>query len=98
MEKKCQIPEKHPKENEEFFKEINLKTNKFQSERKNGKKINLYTEQLFPKDDNYLNLLIYSHGLHEHCSRYLEYCTFLSKSKFKFACFLIDHEGHGIYL
>jgi len=89
------IPDKHPKEDEDYFKTIKFTNSIFESKRKTGKTIKLYTEQAFPKDEEHKTLLIYCHGLHEHCSRYLGYSAFLATSKIKFGCCLMDHEGHG---
>jgi alpha-beta hydrolase superfamily lysophospholipase len=52
-------------------------------------------------DDNNNNnkrvnlLLIFSHGLHEHSSRFEKTFTFWAKQKFNFACVSFDHIGHG---
>jgi alpha-beta hydrolase superfamily lysophospholipase len=40
-------------------------------------------------------LLIFSHGLHEHSSRFEKTFTFWAKQKFNFACVSFDHIGHG---
>jgi len=40
-------------------------------------------------------LLIFSHGLHEHSSRFEKTFSFWAKQKFNFACVSFDHIGHG---
>jgi alpha-beta hydrolase superfamily lysophospholipase len=47
-------------------------------------------------DDKRVNLLlIFSHGLHEHSSRFETTFTFWAKQNFNFACVSFDHIGHG---
>ena len=51
-----------------------------------------------PRDNNSKRvnlLLIFSHGLHEHSSRFEKTFTFWAKQNFNFACVSFDHIGHG---
>ena len=56
-------------------------------------------DQPHHKDDNNNKrvnlLLIFSHGLHEHSSRFEKTFTFWAKRDFNFACVSFDHIGHG---
>jgi alpha-beta hydrolase superfamily lysophospholipase len=91
---KAFIPKTHPKENKDFLSSVKHTQSILTNKHRQGKEVNLYTQQLLPKDGVIKGIMVFSHGYAEHSSRYVEFASFLT-NKFNFACCLIDHFGHG---